>query len=234
MECWAKRMWLVIALAGLMAVPARRIEAGVTTYTSSAAFDAAISDFSTSIENYGGLAPGTTITAGQTIDGLTYTAFTPGPLGTLLGGIVTTEFNSFTGNSLGGNQSTGAQYFFGGDSVTVTFAAPVNAFGLFFNVNPNSGDYGFSTSLGTATTGSATFDTSTFVFAGLVSTDTKFTSATFFSTDTALGSYNVPEIITAIVPEPSGLSLLGLGALGLIGYLGRGARKAAIRSSAQA
>jgi PEP-CTERM motif len=234
MERWAKRIGLVIVLAGLMLVPARRIEAAVTTYTSSAAFDSAISGYSTFTENYGGLSAGTTISAGQTVDGITYTAFTPGPLGTLLGGIVTNQFNSFTGNSLGGNQNSGQQYFFGGDSVTVTFAAPVNAFGLFFNVNANSGDYGFSTSLGTATTGSATFDTRSFVFAGLVSTDATFTSATFFSTNTAVGSYNVPEIITASVPEPSGLCLLGLGALGLIGYSCRAARKAAIRSSAQA
>ncbi len=64
--------------------------------------------------------------------------------------------------------------------MTVTFAAPVNAFGLFFNVNLNSGDYGFSTSLGTATTGSTNYDINSFVFAGLLSTNTQFTSATFF------------------------------------------------------
>jgi hypothetical protein len=208
----ASRFWILIALVGFVAGPARRLEAGTTTYTSSTAFEAAISGYTTSVENYGGLTDGMTIGAGQTVDGLTYTAFTPGPLGDLLGGIITSGFNNFSGLSLGGNQNTGAQYFFGGDSVTVRFATPVNAFGIFFNVNPNSGDYAFTTSVGTATTGSASYDTSTFVFAGLVSTD-YFTSATFFSTDTSLGSYNIPAIITATLPEPSGLLL---GALGLL------------------
>jgi hypothetical protein len=213
------RFWVASAALGLLFVSGRKTEAGITTYTSSAAFNAAIAGYSTSIENYSGIPNGTLINAGDTVDGLTYTAFIPGPAGTLQGGIIQNIFNSFSGVSLGGNQSTGAEFFFGGDSVTVSFATPVNAFGLFFNVNPNSGDYGFTTSVGSATTGSATYDTSTFVFAGLVSTDTKFTSATFFSTDTALGSYNIPEIITASVPEPATLTL-SLVSLTLLGGAG--------------
>jgi len=213
---------MATALVGLLTVSTRPIEAGVITYTSSSQFNTAIAGFNTSIENYGGLAAGTTINAGNTIDGLTYSAFTAGPLGDLLGGIITTQFNSFTGKSLGGNQSDGDQFFFGGDSVTVTFAAPVEAFGLFFNVNANSGDYGFTTSVGTATTGSASFDTSTFVFAGLVSTGASFTSATFFSSDTTVGSYNVPEIITAsVVPEPSSFLLGSIGLAGCVAFMAR-------------
>ena len=65
----------------------------------------------------------------------------------------------------------------------------------------------FTTSLGTATTGSTNYDINSFVFAGLLSTNTQFTSATFFSTDAGLGSYNVPLIVTASVPEPSSLLL---------------------------
>jgi hypothetical protein len=196
------RFRTTVAVIGLLAGLAQTTKADVVTYTSSAAFNAAITGINSSIENYSGFAALTPINAGNTFDGLTYSAFTSGPSGTLLGGIITTQFNSFTGKSLGGRQSGGAQFFFGGDSVTVTFAAPVNAFGLFFNANLNSGNYGFNTSVGSATTGSATYDTSTFVFAGLVSS-TKFTSATFFSTNPTLGVYNIPEIITAVVPEPS-------------------------------
>lgn len=219
------RPWTCVAAIALLFGCACTIEAGQMTFTSSAAFDAAITGYITSTENYGGFAPDTLINAGDTFDGLTYTAFTPGPFGTLLGGIITTEFNSFSGQSLGGNQSGGEQFFFGGDSVTVTFA-PTNAFGIFFNVNLNSGNYGFSTSVGDATTGSTSYDTNTFVFAGLVST-TSFTSATFFSTDDALGSYNIPAIITASsVPEPSTLvlGLLGMTILGGTVAASRGQR----------
>jgi hypothetical protein len=63
-------------------------------------------------------------------------------------------------------------------------------------------------------TDSATYDTSTFVFAGLISTDS-FTSATFFSDSGGNGtaSYNVPEITyTTAVPEPSSLILCGTAA----------------------
>jgi hypothetical protein len=76
---------------GLMATTAgydARLEAGVTTYTSSAAFESAIAGYSTSIENYAGFTNNTKISAGQTFNGLTYTAFTAGPSGDLLGGSV--------------------------------------------------------------------------------------------------------------------------------------------------
>ncbi len=64
--------------AGLLAVSARPVEAGIMTYTSYYAFETAIEGYNSSSENYGGLALGTTINAGETIDGLTYTAFTAG------------------------------------------------------------------------------------------------------------------------------------------------------------
>jgi hypothetical protein len=187
--------------------------AGVMTYTSSTAFAAAAGALST--ENYGTGSAGQSIAQGGTFDGLTY-SFTAGPIGTLQNGIITDQFNSFTGLSLGGLQSSGAQYFFGGDSVTVTFASPVDSVGAFFNVNANSGDYLTETADGTASTGSASFDTSTFVFAGLIST-TPFTSVTFMSDSVDSGSFNIPEIefgITNQVPEPLTLSLFAAGLVG--------------------
>lgn len=202
------------------AVLAEAAHAGVVTYTDSAAFQAAISGYSTAAEDYGAFSAGTPISAGNTFHGLTYSTFTPGPDGSLQGGIITDQFNSFTGLSLGGRQSTGDQFFYGGDSVTITLANPVNAFGMFFNANTGSGNYGFTTSLGTATTGSSVWDTDTFVFAGLVSTDVTFTSVTFTSSDVNLGSYNVPKILMATapatVPEPSTLVLSGCAAAVLV------------------
>jgi hypothetical protein len=210
------RFWIAGVTLALVVFASSRAEAGVTIYTSSTDFDSAIAGYSTTIENYSTFTNGTLINAGDSYDGFTYTAFTPGPSGTLQGGIITNQFDSFSGLSLGGNQSTGQQFFYGQDSVTITFAAPVNAFGLFFNVNPNSCTYGLNTALGSGFTDSTSYDTSTFVFVGLVSTDTQFTSATITSTDASLGSYNIPELISASVPEPSSLAL-GLTGLLLVG-----------------
>jgi len=139
---------------------------------------------------------------------------------TLLNGIITNEFNSFSGLSLGGQQSTGQHFFFGGNSVTVTFPTPVLDVGVFFNVNQNSGTYTLTSPVGSVSTDSATFDTNTFVFYGIVST-TPFTSVTFASTNINLGSFNVAEIEfgpTTGIPEPAtfvlfGTALAGLGTL---------------------
>ncbi|MDR3619416.1 MAG: hypothetical protein P4L85_08705 [Paludisphaera borealis] len=210
-----RRLMATAALIGLGIVSAERADAAVTTYTSSAAFTAGLGGLAVATENYSGFTAGNVINAGDSFNGLTYSAFTAGPSGTLLGGDITSLYNSFSGLSLGGRQSGGAQFFFGGDSFTVTFATPVNALGIFFNVNPNSGNYGISTSVGNAVTGSAGYDTSTFVFAGLIST-TSFSSATIYSTDARLGVYNIPEIVTAAVPEPSAL------AMGLLGMVSMG------------
>jgi hypothetical protein len=203
-----------LAAMTLAAAPA---QAAVVTYTSSTAFNAAASGIPLTVENYSTGSAGQLISNGGTFDGLTY-SFTAGPSGTLTGGIITNQFNSFSGLSLGGNQSTGAQFFFGGDSITITFANPVNAVGAFFNVNPNSGNYDLQSLVGTATVDSATYDTSSFVFDGLIST-VAFSSITLSSTSTTFGSFNVPEIEfgaspTQAVPEPFTMSLFGAGLAG--------------------
>ena len=195
-------------------VAAASPHANATIYTSSAVFAAAAHGLT--VEQYATGTSGETISSGGSFDGLTYTT-TAGPFGDLQGSIITNQFNSFSGLSLGGNQSTGAQYFYGGDSVTVTLPSPVTAVGAFFNVNPNSGDYMLETSGGDATTGSAAFDTRTFVFAGITST-TPFSTFTLTSTSASSGSFNVPEIefgSSNNVPEPMSLALFGSGLLGL-------------------
>ena len=94
---------------------------------------------------------------------------------------------------------------------------PVTAFGMFFNVNLNSGTYGFTTSEGNASTGSASCDTSTFVFAGLASS-VPFTSISFSSAG-ANATYNVPEdLVGAAIPEPATIGLMVAGGLLLGAY----------------
>ena len=191
--------------------------ASVTTFTSSAAFNAATSGLTA--ETYATGTNGQTITNGGVFDTLTYNFSTgTSPFATLLDGIITNQFNSVSGLSLGGQQSTGQHYFFGGNSVTVAFPTPVFDVGVFINVNQNSGTYILTASVGSVTTNSATFDTSTFVFDGIVST-TPFNSVTFASTDVNLGSFNIPEIEfgggSAAVPEPSTFALFATALVGL-------------------
>lgn len=207
-------MNLRLALLTGMTAFALTATAEAGTFTSSAAFLAATSG--TTVEDYGTTTAGQLIPNGSTLDGLTYTFST----GAALGGVITDQYNSFSGLSLAAKQVAGplssSDYFLGGESFTVSFPSPVTAVGIFANVNPNTGNYDLSTSAGFATTGSSTYDTSTFVFVGLTSA-TPFSSVTFVSEDASLGVYNIPEIIygQASVPEPGTLAILGVGLLGL-------------------
>ena len=188
-------------------------DATVVSFTSSAAFDAAVAGGTVIVEQYATGTNGQTIANGGSFDGLTY-SFAAGPLGTLTGGIITNEFNSFSGLSAAGNQSTGQHFFFGGDQVTVAFPAPITAVGVFFNVNLGSGNYDLVTPVEGVVTGSAVYDTSTFVFDGITST-IPFSSITLVSENASLGSYNIPEIEFAPVPEPATLTLVLTALLGL-------------------
>jgi hypothetical protein len=222
------RVWLTLAFACLISGGTFIYSAGATTYTSSSAFNAATASDSFTVENYSSGTNGQTIPNGGSFDGLTYSVNGTGLFGTLNGSIITNQFNSFSGLSLGGNQSGGDQFFFGGDSVTVTFPTPVKAIGVFFNVNANSGNYDLITPVGDVSTSSATFDTSTFVFDGITSV-TPFSSITLVSESTSLGSYNVPEIEFAVATTPlPGTLPLFVGGLGMMGFiLGRKKRKTA-------
>lgn len=210
-----RKIVLFLAVATLALMPVAQAD---TVYTSSGAFFAAIGGLSPTIEDYSsGFADGQGIPNGFSAHGITYDQFNLGSGATQ--GVITNIYNSFSGLSLGADhRDFGSEftYFFGAEGATISFASPVTAFGMWFNVNLDSGQYGFfyGTS-GEAFTDSTAYDTQTFVFVGVVA-DTPFSSLSFLSTDGVNGAYNVPEMIYATnagVPEPSSLLLLGTSAL---------------------
>jgi len=196
---------LKTAVVSLLIIPVAT--AAVTAFTSSGVY--AASSSGNIIEDFGGLDLGTVIAEGDTVDQIVYTSFTAGSSGELLGGVIQDVFNSFSGLSLGGLQSDGSEFFFGQDSFSVMLPVPVTGFGAFFNVNLSSGSYLLNTPVGNVLTGSATYDSQTFVFAGLTST-VPFQRVTLSSTD-GIGSYNIAELEYApavATPEPGFFPLL--------------------------
>jgi hypothetical protein len=198
--------------------------ASLVTYTSSAAFEAALNGAPTLVSNYATSTAGTLIAPGTTLEGITYSSFDLGSSPTQ-DGIISNQLNSFSGLSLGADQFNGAaQFFFDANSFTISFA-PAFAIGVFFNVNANSGTFSITTPIGSAGTGSASYDTSTFVFAGLIS-DAQFSSATISSNSGGNGtaSFNIPEIelsSAAPVPEPATATVLATGTVLLAALLMR-------------
>lgn len=203
--------------------------AGTVTYTSSSAFAAATGI--NVVENYGTLTDGEDIASGSTVDGITYSGFSLSDGATDLD--ISDLYHSISGLNLGADHTADGSaytYFLGGEGATITFAQPVNAFGMFFDMDLNSADsYGFTTSTGaTASVGGGSYDTGakTFTFAGLTST-TPFTSITFYSVG-GDADYAIPEIeaqfastntansVPQPAPEPASAQLLVAG-LGLVG-----------------
>jgi hypothetical protein len=215
-----RKLLLFLVLVSFAGLPSAQAD---TVYTSSAAFFAAISGLSQFTEDYGsGFFDGEAIPNGFSAHGITYTHFNLTSGATQ--GDITNLYNSFTGLSLGADHTDlgpDFTYFLGSEGATITFDQPVTAFGMFFNVNLNTGQYGFIYPGGQALTDSATYDTDTFVFVGVVA-DNPFTTITFSSTDATNGVFNVPAMIYATganVPEPSSILLLCSSAFLAVGSL---------------
>src|SRR5215831_8321552 len=93
-------------LIAVFALTASQALASITTYTSSAAFTAALGGTPSIVEDYSTFTAGTLINPVSTFNGITYVSFNLGAHGTQ--GIISNQFNSFSGRSLGANEDNGA------------------------------------------------------------------------------------------------------------------------------
>jgi hypothetical protein len=115
-----------IAAAALMTVVSTSfVEAATVSYTSSVAFQTALTGQTVVTEGYESPAVNSTIANGGTLNGLTY-SFSNGEAGR-----IDNTFNRFGAGSLASSGPGG--FFFEGDSITVSFGAAITAFGIFFN-----------------------------------------------------------------------------------------------------
>jgi hypothetical protein len=163
-------------------------EPELRTFTDPPAFQAALIDQTTI--TFDDLGSGTIMPSGMTLSGVTYTFNASG-----FAGLATNAFLAISPpNTLGVSRGLGfsGDYFFAGDSVTLTFAQPINAIGAYFSSNPVAGTTQrfifIATPSGTAFSGNALpegtfgFQANALRFVGLVS-DTPFSQATLAITN---------------------------------------------------
>jgi hypothetical protein len=212
---------LLSAVAVAFCLIASEASATTMTFTSSAAFNLALAGSPVKIEGWDTYALNSTIANGTTLNGVTYNAFPGGTLGR-----IDNQFNHFGTQSLSLRRSIdpnpNKSFFNPGDVLSISFASPIYAMGIFFNANfTRAGSLGIlTTPIGTVTTGGPTYDTGTFYFAGLIST-TPFTTATIGSNTKRSSSFNLDNLtFTSSVPDRLGFltPALVLGALCALGF----------------
>jgi hypothetical protein len=216
------RVW---GLAGAALLWAPLGQAALDTYTNVSDFDAAVASGFQPISdlNFDGLASGTIIDSGSTVQGVTFTYSLGGGAFDLQVG--STFDTTSPPNYLG---TTGDDAFLSGDAFTMTFAQPEQAVGLFVISGgiDFAGDYTLTTADGSVDNSNSTDSTfgtlgdgGAVYFLGMVETDpTKtFTSASFSSLADLGIPFNIDDIVTTVAstsvgppPVPDGASTLEL------------------------
>jgi hypothetical protein len=204
-----KRAMLVMAIAGLTALPAF-----AQTFTSSSSFSTSIAGMSQTTANFDSDSTGN-IAQGAIVDGIKFNYNIDGGLESLA--IVSLFDTTSPLNYLGSNDlGTGA--LFPGDSITMSFASPVNALGLFIILAPgpfSSGDFTLGSATNSSVLETTLGDGGQVLFLGIVS-PTAFSSETLSLNASAGEIWNVDDITTATptpppTPEPGTFALFASG-----------------------
>jgi hypothetical protein len=210
-----KYLALLLAVVSFAAAPAF-----ADAFTDNASFQAAIAGFTSNTANFDDIAANTIIPQGGTADGITFNYSVVGGTGNLMVSSLfdTTSFPNYLGSDDGGTNA-----FFPGDSITMSFASPINALGMYIILSGAPAADDFTLSAGSATASSSAViqqvlpDFGQVLFLGLTDT-TGFSSATISLNGNAGEIWNLDDVVSATAPtsttptpEPGTLLLLTTG-----------------------
>jgi hypothetical protein len=188
--------------------------AAPVTYTDQALFMAALPGPANTLD-FDGLAAGTTIASGSTVDGITFTYDFGGVQMMVSDVFATTSFPNFLGTD-------DADVLQDGDNFDLSFS-PVNAIGMFFITADPMLDNDITLSAGGASVGLSVLDAGTDLgdggipyFLGIIDNTSAFTAASITTIGGGFFLYNVDDITTAVVPLPGALWLFLSGLAGLL------------------